>query len=229
MLMRVAIGIHKEDLASAYKTYDLMSQGYFTHATPTLFNAGTRRPQLSSCFLVSMDDDSIQGIYKTLADVAQISKNAGGIGLHIHNVRGTGSYIRGTNGTSNGIIPMLKVFNETARYVDQCFTGDTKVLTDRGSIEISDVNTDDSVLTSDGNFNKVLDTKPFDYTGDLIKITTTKGSVKVTPEHLFLCVTGINENDTNDSIKSKLKLGILPVEWIEAKNIDQNSNRIVSY
>jgi ribonucleoside-diphosphate reductase alpha chain len=119
MLMRVAIGIHKEDLASAYKTYDLMSQGYFTHATPTLFNAGTRRPQLSSCFLVSMDDDSIQGIYKTLSDVAQISKNAGGIGLHIHNVRGTGSYIKGTNGTSNGIIPMLKVFNETARYVDQ--------------------------------------------------------------------------------------------------------------
>jgi ribonucleoside-diphosphate reductase alpha chain len=119
MLMRVAIGIHKEDLASAYKTYDLMSQGYFTHATPTLFNSGTRRPQLSSCFLVSMDDDSIQGIYKTLSDVAQISKNAGGIGLHIHNIRGTGAYIKGTNGTSNGIIPMLKVFNETARYVDQ--------------------------------------------------------------------------------------------------------------
>lgn len=119
MLMRVAIGIHKNDLESAFKTYDLMSQGYFTHATPTLFNAGTRRPQLSSCFLASMNDDSIQGIYKTLSDVAQISKNAGGIGLHIHNIRGTGSYIKGTNGTSNGIIPMLKVFNETARYVDQ--------------------------------------------------------------------------------------------------------------
>jgi len=119
MLMRVAIGIHKNDLNSAYKTYDLMSQGFFTHATPTLFNSGTRRPQLSSCFLVSMNDDSIQGIYKTLSDVAQISKNAGGIGLHIHNIRGTGAYIKGTNGTSNGIIPMLKVFNETARYVDQ--------------------------------------------------------------------------------------------------------------
>jgi ribonucleoside-diphosphate reductase alpha chain len=119
MIMRVAIGIHKNDLASAYKTYDLMSQGFFTHATPTLFNSGTRRPQLSSCFLISMHDDSIQGIYKTLSDVAQISKNAGGIGLHIHNIRGTGSYIKGTNGTSNGIIPMLKVFNETARYVDQ--------------------------------------------------------------------------------------------------------------
>ena len=229
MLMRVAIGIHKEDLASAYRTYDLMSQGFFTHATPTLFNSGTRRPQLSSCFLVGMQDDSIQGIYKTLGDVAQISKNAGGIGLHIHNVRSTGSYIKGTNGTSNGIVPMLKVFNETARYVDQCFTGDTKVLTNRGSIGISDINTDDKVLTSDGNFNKVLDTKPFNYTGDLIKIATPKGSVNVTPEHLFLCVTGVNENDTSDAIKTKLKLGILPIEWIEAKNIDQNSNRIVSY
>lgn len=229
MIMRVAIGIHKNDLISAYKTYDLMSQGFFTHATPTLFNSGTRRPQLSSCFLLSMHDDSIQGIYKTLSDVAQISKNAGGIGLHIHNVRGTGSYIRGTNGTSNGVIPMLKVFNETARYVDQCFTGDTKVLTDRGSIEISDINTKDNVLTSDGNFSNVLNTKSFDYTGDLIKITTPKGSANVTPDHLFLCVTGINENDTNDTIKSKLKLGLLPVEWIEAKNIDKNSNRIVSY
>ena len=119
MIMRVAIGIHKNDLASAYKTYDLMSQGFFTHATPTLFNSGTRRPQLSSCFLVSMHDDSIQGIYKTLSDVAQISKNAGGIGIHIHNIRGTGSYIKGTNGNSNGLVPMLRVFNETARYVDQ--------------------------------------------------------------------------------------------------------------
>lgn len=119
MLMRVAIGIHQNDLESAYRTYDLMSKGFFTHATPTLFNSGTTRPQLSSCFLVSMHDDSIKGIYKTLGDIAQISKNAGGIGLHIHNVRATGSYIKGTNGTSNGIIPMLKVFNETARYVDQ--------------------------------------------------------------------------------------------------------------
>lgn len=119
MLMRVAIGIHKNDLESAFKTYDLMSQGFFTHATPTLFNAGTPRPQLSSCFLLTMADDSIQGIYKTLSDVAQISKNAGGIGLSVHNIRATGSYIKGTNGTSNGLIPMLKVFNETARYVDQ--------------------------------------------------------------------------------------------------------------
>jgi ribonucleoside-diphosphate reductase alpha chain len=119
MIMRVAIGIHKDDLDAAFKTYDLMSQGFFTHATPTLFNAGTPRPQLSSCFLLTMDDDSIQGIYKTLADVAQISKNAGGIGLSVHDVRASGAYIKGTNGTSNGLIPMLKVYNETARYVDQ--------------------------------------------------------------------------------------------------------------
>ncbi|WP_337070847.1 ribonucleotide reductase N-terminal alpha domain-containing protein, partial [Pontibacter sp. 13R65] len=119
MLMRVAVGIHKEDIESAIETYNLMSEKWFTHATPTLFNAGTPKPQLSSCFLLSMKDDSIPGIYDTLKQCAQISQSAGGIGLSIHNVRATGSYIKGTNGTSNGIIPMLKVFNDTARYVDQ--------------------------------------------------------------------------------------------------------------
>jgi len=119
MYMRVAVGIWGEDIKNVLKTYELLSTHMMTHATPTLFNAGTKKPQLSSCFLLMMSDDSIPGIYKTLSDVAAISQNAGGIGLAIHNVRGTGSYIRGTNGTSNGIIPMLKVFNETARYVDQ--------------------------------------------------------------------------------------------------------------
>ncbi|WP_299761964.1 ribonucleoside-diphosphate reductase subunit alpha [uncultured Pontibacter sp.] len=119
MLMRVAVGIHKEDIESAIETYNLMSEKWFTHATPTLFNAGTPKPQLSSCFLLTMKDDSIPGIYDTLKQCAQISQSAGGIGLSIHNVRATGSYIKGTNGTSNGIIPMLKVFNDTARYVDQ--------------------------------------------------------------------------------------------------------------
>jgi ribonucleoside-diphosphate reductase alpha chain len=117
--MRVAVGIWGTNIQQAIKTYELLSTHQMTHATPTLFNAGTKRPQLSSCFLLMMDDDSIQGIYKTLADVAAISQNAGGIGLAIHNVRATGSYIKGTNGTSNGIVPMLRVFNETARYVDQ--------------------------------------------------------------------------------------------------------------
>ena len=119
MLLRVSVGIHKEDIKSAIETYNLMSQKWFTHATPTLFNSGTPKPQMSSCFLLTMKDDSISGIFDTLKQCAEISKSAGGIGLSVHNIRANGSYIKGTNGTSNGIIPMLKVFNDTARYVDQ--------------------------------------------------------------------------------------------------------------
>lgn len=119
LIMRVAIGIHGEDLEKVIETYNLMSERYFTHASPTLFNSGTPSPQMSSCFLVAMKEDSIEGIYDTLKQCALISKTAGGIGLHIHNIRSTGSYIAGTNGTSNGIIPMVRVFNNTARYVDQ--------------------------------------------------------------------------------------------------------------
>ena len=119
MLMRVSIGIHKEDIESAIKTYNLMSEGWFTHATPTLFNSGTPKPQMSSCFLLTMKEDSIDGIYDTLSSCAKISQSAGGIGLALHDIRAKGSYIRGTNGTSNGIVPMLRVFNDTARYVDQ--------------------------------------------------------------------------------------------------------------
>jgi ribonucleoside-diphosphate reductase alpha chain len=119
MLMRVSVGIHLDDLDAAIETYHLMSKKYFTHATPTLFNSGTPKPQMSSCFLIAMKDDSIDGIYDTLKQTAKISQSAGGIGLSIHNIRATGSYIAGTNGTSNGIVPMLRVFNDTARYVDQ--------------------------------------------------------------------------------------------------------------
>ncbi len=119
MLMRVSVGIHLDDIDSAIETYELMSKKYFTHATPTLFNSGTPKPQMSSCFLLTMKDDSIDGIYDTLKQTAKISQSAGGIGLAMHNIRATGSYIAGTNGTSNGIVPMLRVFNDTARYVDQ--------------------------------------------------------------------------------------------------------------
>jgi ribonucleoside-diphosphate reductase alpha chain len=119
MIMRVAVGIHKGDLDAVIETYNYMSEGWFTHATPTLFNSGTPKPQMSSCFLLTTKDDSIEGIYDTLKQCAQISQSAGGIGLSIHDIRGTGSYIKGTNGTSNGIVPMLRVFNDTARYVDQ--------------------------------------------------------------------------------------------------------------
>ena len=119
LFMRVALGIHKTDIDAAIETYNLMSEKWFIHATPTLFNGGTPKPQMSSCFLLSMKDDSIEGIYETLKNSALISQSAGGIGLNVHNIRATGSYIKGTNGTSNGIIPMLRVFNDTARYVDQ--------------------------------------------------------------------------------------------------------------
>ena len=119
LLMRVSLSIHKDDLKEAIKAYKLMSDGYFTHATPTLFNMGTQREQASSCFLLTMDEDSVDGIYKTLGDCAKISKYAGGIGLAIHKIRSSGSRIRGTNGTSSGLVPMLKVFNETARFINQ--------------------------------------------------------------------------------------------------------------
>jgi ribonucleotide reductase alpha subunit len=119
MFMRVSIGIHGEDIDAAIETYNLMSQKYFIHASPTLFNAGTTRPQLSSCFLLTVKEDSIEGIYDTLRLCASISKFAGGIGLSVHHIRATESYIRGSNGTSNGLVPMLRVFNDTARYVDQ--------------------------------------------------------------------------------------------------------------
>lgn len=119
MLMRVSIGIHKQDLESAFETYDLMSQLWFTHATPTLFNSGTPKPQMSSCFLLTVKEDSIDGIFETLKQIAIISKAAGGIGVSVSDIRAADSYIRGTNGYSNGLIPMLKVFNDTARYVDQ--------------------------------------------------------------------------------------------------------------
>lgn len=215
MLMRVAIGIHKNDLESAFKTYDLMSQGFFTHATPTLFNAGTPRPQLSSCFLLTMSDDSIQGIYKTLADVAQISKNAGGIGLSVHNIRATGSYIKGTNGTSNGLIPMLKVFNETARYVDQCFAGDTRINTNHGFKEIRDIIPGDMVLASDGNYHEVIEKIEANSNNKrMLDIETEFGKNTVTEDHMFLVIKGgaLIEN-------IETRLDFLSPEWVEAKNI----------
>ena len=119
LFMRVAVGIHGTDIEAAIETYNLMSERWFIHATPTLFNAGSPKPQMSSCFLLTMTDDSIAGIFETLSRCALISQSAGGIGLSIHNIRATGSYIKGTGGTSNGIIPMLRVFNDAARYVDQ--------------------------------------------------------------------------------------------------------------
>lgn len=204
MWMRVSLALWSKDLPKAFETYNIMSQKYFTHATPTLFNAGTPRQQLSSCFLLSMNDDSITGIYKTLGDCAQISKHAGGIGLHCHNIRAKGSLIRGTNGTSNGLVPMLRVFNNTARYVDQCFTPDTLVLTSNGPIPISDIKSGTYVLTSgciesveesgkhfvdpktSGIWCMVNKVVEHNYDGKILEVTTNSGTVRVTPSHPVL-------------------------------------------
>ncbi len=169
MWLRVSLGIHGDNLEKVRETYELMSLKYFTHATPTLFNSGTPRQQMSSCFLLQMENDSIDGIYGTLKDCALISKWAGGIGLHIHNVRASGSYIRGTGGTSNGIVPMLRVFNNTAKYVDQCVLPETRVLLESGEWRpISSVSEGDKIANmkmadpigfSNENYLRTNDTK----------------------------------------------------------------------
>lgn len=161
MYMRVALGMQLAqggaavDVAEVVATYHALSTHTYTHASPTMFNAGTRLPQLASCFLLPVDDDSIVGIYDTIKKCAVISKNAGGIGVSIHNVRAAGSLIAGTSGTSNGLTPMLRVFNDTARYVDQCFPGTTRVHGPRGPVAIKDIAVDDAVLTSDATYGRV--------------------------------------------------------------------------
>ena len=206
MWLRVSLGIHGDNLDAARETYEAMSQKYFTHATPTLFNAGTPRPQLSSCFLLSMESDSIDGIYNTLKDCANISKWAGGIGLHIHNIRAQGSHIRGTNGSSNGIVPMLRVFNNTAKYVDQCVTGNVPILTETGYKPIRDIKVDDIVMTrpipepadfSESEFYQNNDTRGLE-TEDSISIGSLnanrqeKGRVKEVLVHTSHCEEGVD-------------------------------------
>ena len=194
LLMRVALSIHKDDIKEALKSYKLMSEGYFTHATPTLFNMGTQREQASSCFLLTVDEDSIDGIYKTIKDCAKISKCAGGIGVAFHKIRAKGSRIRGTNGISNGIVPMLKVFNETARYVDQCFTPETIVYTLNGPKKIENIGISDMVLTSSGEYHKVKLPVRHEYDsskqGNMlnIKLINSKTLVTVTQEHQIMAL-----------------------------------------
>jgi ribonucleotide reductase alpha subunit len=226
MWMRVSLGIHGTNIEDAIKTYDLMSQKYFTHATPTLFNAGTPRPQLSSCFLISMEKDSIEGIYNTLKDCALISKWAGGIGLHIHNVRATNSHIRGTNGTSNGIVPMLRVFNNTAKYVDQCLDPDSIVYTKRGPVKIKNIIIGDEVVTDDGNsyaIRKVLDYP--EYKGDMheLDVKHTLYSLKLTDMHPLWVIKNDKFIQTNfKSMISDLERKLIVPDFIEVKNVKEN-------
>lgn len=189
MLMRVSLGIHtiggSVDLQAALETYDLMSRKMFTHATPTLFNSGTPKPQLSSCFLLGMED-SITGIFKTLTDVANISKAAGGCGVHTSDIRARGSYIAGTNGFSNGLVPMYKVYNHVARFVDQCLTPCSRLLTKDGFRSVGTLQPNDQILSDSGDLVEIERILEHKYTGNVLEIETANGFIKCTPEHPIL-------------------------------------------
>jgi ribonucleoside-diphosphate reductase alpha chain len=222
MWMRVSLALWgKSSLNRAFETYDLLSQKFLTHATPTLFNAGTPRQQLSSCFLLAMADDSIAGIYKTLGDCAAISKHSGGIGLHLHNVRARGSLIRGTNGMSNGLVPMLRVFNNTARYVDQCFTPDTLVYTKSGAKMIEDISVTEQVLTSNGNYCAVNQPVRHDYDGIMLRIQVKNAisSVRVTPEHQVLALQDQTKGLNFDIIRNRLSKNSITPTFVDARDL----------
>lgn len=219
--MRVALGLWPDNLERAFDMYDMMSLKKYTHATPTLFNAGTKRPQLSSCYLLGTED-SIQGIYKTLTDCALISQYGGGIGIHISNIRAQGSLIKGTGGQSNGIVPMMRVFNNTARYVDQCFTPDTLIHTSLGSVPIAEVGEGAKVMTSAGDYRRVNKLVRHSYEGLMVRLRmndscpgqTAQASVTVTSEHPLLAVQNVAGEDVG-ILRGKIAAGLLVPEYIE--------------
>ena len=221
LIMRVSLALWGSiNIEQAFETYDLLSQKLFIHATPTNFNAGTPRQQLSSCFLLAMKgNDSIAGIYDTLKDCAMISKYAGGIGLHIHNIRAKGSLIRGTNGTSNGIVPMLRNFNDTARYVDQCFTPDTLIYTENGPKPISTIQPGEKVLTSENVYHTVLKQVVHTYNGTMwsIQLEGHSIAVRVTEEHPILAVK--SNGDTLEIVMERLKAGLVERDYHEVKEL----------
>ena len=225
LFMRVSLGIHGNDIKEALKTYDFMSQKYFIHATPTLFNAGTRRPQLSSCFLLCMKQDSIEGIYSTLKDCAMISKWAGGIGLNIHNVRASQSLIRGTNGISNGLVPMLRVFNNTARYVDQCVLPNTIIYSTKGHIRMEDVIVGETeIYNITGNTEIVENVLEHSYDGKILDIETIHSldKLSITPQHPIYVLQGQPKGTNYSIIKNRLEKSLIKPDWIEAENITEN-------
>lgn len=221
LFMRVSLALWgSTDLEQAFVTYDLLSRKYFIHATPTNFNAGTPRQQLSSCFLLAMKGrDSIAGIYDTLKDCALISKHAGGIGLHIHDIRAKGSLIRGTNGTSNGIVPMLRNYNDTARYVDQCFTPDTLVETAQGVKPIGEIRAGERVLTSEGRYHTVLKSVRHVYAGPMIRVRLEGHdiAVQVTAEHPILSIR--SEGRSLETCLKALKAGTVEQDYHEVKDL----------
>ena len=227
MWLRVAVGIHAnlknpKSIGLIKETYDLMSQKYFTHATPTLFNAGTPRPQMSSCYLVALEDDSLDGIYNTLKDCAIISKWAGGVGLHIHNLRAKGSHIHGTNGTSNGVVPMLRVFNNTARYVDQCVHPETIIYTTNGPMQIQHCSFGEtSIFNLNGNCETIENVLEHPYEGDIYNIETMHciDNLKITPEHPIYVLKNQRKGLNYNLIKNRLNKKISSFEWTEAKEL----------
>ena len=231
MWLRVSVGIHGDlnnpnSLELVKETYHFMSQKYFTHATPTLFNAGTPRPQLSSCYLIAMEDDSLEGIYNTLKDCARISKWAGGIGLHIHNIRAKGTHIQGTNGTSNGLVPMLRVFNNTARYIDQCVHPETIIYTTNGPTQIQNCSLGETkIFNVNGESEVIENVLEHPYDDEIYNIETAHSieNLKITPEHPIYVLRNQHQNQNQNQTQNKAienySADIPQFEWIEAKNL----------
>lgn len=231
MWLRVSIGIHSDNFKKVCETYGYMSQKYFTHATPTLFNAGTPHPQLSSCYLLAMEEDSIDGIFNTLKDCAKISKWAGGIGLHIHNVRASGSHINGTNGNSNGIVPMLRVFNNTAKYVDQCLHPSTVIYTTHGPIPIAEcVPGMTAIFNRTGSPEIIEKVLEHSYYGNILSITLNEMSSKtlvITPEHPIYVASALSDDTTLDILVKDLDAGLVKMQWVEAKDLNKTRDYFV--
>lgn len=221
-LMRVALGIHGNNMDAAFELYDALSQKKGTMATPTLFYSGTAHPQMFSCFLLAMRDDSLSGIYDTLKACAMISKDAGGVGLHIHNIRSTGSYIKGTNGVSNGLVPMLRVFNNTAKYVDQCFHPRTLVPTVDGPKPIGELTYNDRVITSDGTAQRVTKMLHHEYQGPVCLVSTRHSldTVMVTPDHPLWSIPHPGPGGLGDqSLQRCLEEKVLVPDFVEVKKL----------
>jgi ribonucleoside-diphosphate reductase alpha subunit len=236
MWLRVSIGIHCTGLkaveienlnlmeeggvwSKVRETYELMSQKYFTHATPTLYNAGTPLQQLSSCYLLQMESDSLDGIFNTLKECAQISKGGGGIGLNIHNIRATGSHIRGTDGYSNGIVPMLRVFNNTARYVDQCVHPETAIYTTSGVKRMCDcVVGETEIFGREGAVEVIQDVLEHSYSGEILEIQTMHSMepLKITGQHPVYALCGQKKGLNFSLIENRLNEGICEFQWVDA-------------
>ena len=230
-LIRKACGLHAVnynhetktggDLEAVLESYETWSLHEYTHATPTIHNSGTPFPQLSSCFLLTMYDDSIEGIYDTLKSTAVISKYEGGEGIFVGNIRAAGSYIKGTGGNSNGLVPMLRVFNATARYVDQCFAPETIVYTYNGPQQIQNIKVGDMMLSTTGKYNPVEKVLKYDFKGKILKIQAkqTFDSVLVTGEHQILALKGQAKGINFSTVKNRLNKGLAKVEMSDAKDL----------